>query len=388
MSQKTEGAISQQLKEHSSPVGSPHADSVFCPTNSVPEAAASDPYLESIAKTGAPLDFTPSLQYFSSFSSPSSALEVKTFFVPLARESAYLDSGGLHYPTPLPDQGILGQHQLELKPCPGWAAFATCENGHHFAKELLCGKEWCSVCGSEWSASHQRRFARWLPKANQLNKCGYLVITFPPRVRASLRNKKELSRIRSLIVHYLKRHEINRGLLRWHWFGSHGSQFHPHLNLLLDFGRFTKKFLKQLRLFIASLVGVPDLVQHYSYTDKIPIMIHHLKYITRATFTNLEWDPVLAEILKNFRNQTSFGIWKTPTVWGKHQNKMDFEHIIDLEHGKCPVCRTEGKEVSLKWSSKPLKIVHLRALTHAGLTLDLGAGYYQVLTNTVKSLSP
>ncbi|GAI73676.1 unnamed protein product, partial [marine sediment metagenome] len=55
----------------------------------------------------------------------------------------------------------------------GWFIAGECENGHRFAKELVCGKEWCSVCGEDGSTAHMRRFARWLPKAQQLEVMGY-----------------------------------------------------------------------------------------------------------------------------------------------------------------------------------------------------------------------
>ncbi|GAH29192.1 unnamed protein product, partial [marine sediment metagenome] len=63
--------------------------------------------------------------------------------------------------------------------CPGYWIQGSCENGHRYAKELYCGREWCPVCGEEWSATHQRRFSRWISKATQIRTMGYFVFTIP-----------------------------------------------------------------------------------------------------------------------------------------------------------------------------------------------------------------
>ncbi|GAI45337.1 unnamed protein product, partial [marine sediment metagenome] len=69
----------------------------------------------------------------------------------------------------------------------GWFIAGECQNGHRFAKELVCGKEWCEVCGEDGSVAHLRRFARWLPKVQQLGVMGYFVFTIPQELRSKYR---------------------------------------------------------------------------------------------------------------------------------------------------------------------------------------------------------
>jgi len=85
-------------------------------------------------------------------------------------------------------------HQLR-PPCRSWGHFGTCEQeGHEIAHELICNREWCdeSGCGGIDGAAHQRRKAKWYPKARQLQSIGRFVITLPPEVRGDYRTKAAL----------------------------------------------------------------------------------------------------------------------------------------------------------------------------------------------------
>ena len=105
--------------------------------------------------------------------------------------------------------------------CSKWAVIGQCAEGHTVAKEILCGREWCPVCGEEWSKAHQRRFARWLPKAQQIAKMGYFVIEWPDASRSKLKTKRELSDMGKLVKSYFVELGYKRGLRRWHWFGDY-----------------------------------------------------------------------------------------------------------------------------------------------------------------------
>ena len=149
--------------------------------------------------------------------------------------------------------------------CGGWAIVADCLSGvHHFAKRIFCGKEWCAVCGEDNSASHKRRQARLLPKAQQVRRLGYFVIEFPEwaryvgqggldpdldgkdRVVGWCYSKDDLRETANIIVDVLagkrrgRRGRVGgyfgRGLARWHWFGEKcPGKLNPHLNVLVDF---------------------------------------------------------------------------------------------------------------------------------------------------------
>jgi len=264
---------------------------------------------------------------------------------------------------PLPFEG----KQLEL-PCPGWAIVGECENGHGFAKELYCGREWCPVCGLNWSATHKRRFARWLPKARQIQGMAYLVITFPDPSRARLRDKQELSRVGKGVKVILQDRGIARGLRRWHWFGEQGGVWNPHLNILLEGGYRGRRWLRELRAEIASLVREKDIVIHYQFTRQPAKMVHWLKYITRATFLEKSWDQAMVHELYGFRNTWSWGKWEDSLAWDFDHGEGHFEAIESLENGLCPKCN-----LPLDWS-RPVARIWLDIWS----AKEIGAGYYEL----------
>jgi len=141
-----------------------------------------------------------------------------------------------------------------------------------YAKNILCGKEYCKDCGREGSPQHQKRFNRWMPKARALKQFGVLVITIPEEIRYKYLNKIRLSDFRTAIKNKLKRLGCERGLMRWHLFGDcvycegkscakcehtgAGSDFKPHLNIVIEKG-FIKdinnsELLNDLKNFVTS----------------------------------------------------------------------------------------------------------------------------------------
>jgi len=147
--------------------------------------------------------------------------------------------------------------------CGAWAVVSECSSGlHHFAKKLVCGKEWCEVCGQGNSAAHRRRQARILPKLQQVRQLGYFVIEFPDvyrnigaagfepdidggeRVEGWCYSKADLRDTTKTIVDVLagkrcgRRGRVGgyfgRGLARWHWFGD----------ICMHEKRITKKFVR------------------------------------------------------------------------------------------------------------------------------------------------
>ena len=257
--------------------------------------------------------------------------------------------------------------------CPGWVVVGECLNGHRFAKELYCGREWCPECGAKWSPVHQRRFARWLPKAQQVSSMGYLVVTFPVSARARLRTKKGLSRVGIAVRKVLQRRGIARGLRRWHWFGEGGQggpPYHPHLNVLVDGGYRGRAWLRGVRREIARLVGERDIVVHYQFSRKPGKMVFWLKYVTRATFLDQTWDEPMANELYNFRNTWSWGKWDGGLVWGEEPDQ-ELQAVAKLEDGLCPEC---GEPV--EWA-KPVAVAWLKVWQ----AKPIGGGYYRLDTS-------
>lgn len=314
---------------------------------------------------------------------------------------------------------ITGQNELYKTSCGYYFSQLDCSTGlHHFGKKLFDGQEWCPVCGKMDSPAHRRRIARCVSKVLQLKRAAYLVVEWPLSFRPGLRTKIALRYQLEAILEVLAGHHdrlglfggwYSRGILRWHWFnddrpGYPANVFNPHLNFLLDGWRLTKDELAFLKAQLKEATGCPDLIVRYSYTDKPGKIMHILRYITRATFTNRAWDNSFADELYNFRNMRSWGKWDDMPAWELAQAGAAGEDISGLEvAGKlhdhiCPdcgaplqskgfktklnrktgeqevVCDRKTGEPLLRYGSPPLPSVFLE-LAEA---VEIGAGYYRI----------
>lgn len=249
--------------------------------------------------------------------------------------------------------------------CGYWAITDTCENGHRFAKALGCGREWCPDCREDFE---KRRFARWLPKAQQIGVMGYLVITTPRGNRP--RSKDELRAVRRSIVRGLKRLGFERGLSRWHWFGDKSNEWYPHLNILLDCGYLPKDRLGQVKRMVARAFKTDMVVVNYRYSQKISQKVHWLKYIVRATFLDRSWDDPMADMLYRFNNSHCWGAWKGEAVWKLSDRQREMDAIAALEGGTCPYC---GAPVT--WHGGKDNLAEVAFLPYLGF-VEIGAGYW------------
>lgn len=210
-------------------------------------------------------------------------------------------------------------------------------NCKSYAKNILCGKEYCKDCGREGSPQHQKRFNRWLPKAKALNKFGVLVVTIPEQLRHKYHNKTKLSDFRTALKNKLKALGFDRGLMRWHLFGdcvycngkqcykcNHtgaGNIYKPHLNVVIDSG-FIKdihnsKILTELKKFITNywkriFNQKFENVINYHYSKRLSDRLHQIKYITRSTFRI--YDQETDETLHKYRLTTVWGTWKDKVI--------------------------------------------------------------------------
>ena len=115
--------------------------------------------------------------------------------------------------------------------CGEYAKVGVCKNGHQFIKVIYCGKEWCENCRE---IAHNRRIARWLPKAMTMQAFGYLIFTIPMEMRDFYQDRKNLSQLRSYLRRRLKQvYPEIKALCRWHWFGDNSYLYHPHLNVMI-----------------------------------------------------------------------------------------------------------------------------------------------------------
>lgn len=251
-----------------------------------------------------------------------------------------------------------------------WITLAECqkEPDKHFAKRIYCGKEWCPVCGQKRSRAHNRKIARVLPKAQQIESMGYFVIEFPDKYRKQVDiaySKKGLQGTTNKIVEVFagkrmgRKGRINplfkRGLIRWHWMGDKSNgKWNPHLNILVD-GEYIGD-LEPIKTKLREALDCPDLIVHYSYADEPGRKFQRVEYITRATFKNYDWNPYMAHQLYGFRNQRWWGKWNGPAVWHIDAEQEAALLAADaLECGHCPDCGGD-----LVWT-KPIHAGYLEA---------------------------
>jgi len=266
--------------------------------------------------------------------------------------------------------------------CGTRAVVAECSSGqHHFAKKLLCGREWCEVCGENNSAAHKRRQARLLPKLQQVRQLGYFVIEFPIAYRRVGKrgcnpdldggeyvtgwcySKSDLQDTTKTIVDVLagkrcgRRGRVGgyfgRGLGRWHWFGEKmPGKYNPHFNVLVDGRHLELELLENIKAELRAALNCPELIVHYSYFDKPGQIVQKARYVTRATFKNYRWDEYMASELWNFRNTRWWGNWKGEQAWALTEAEAEGEDVSGLEavsslqSGICPDC------------GQPLKVVY------------------------------
>jgi rRNA maturation protein Nop10 len=267
-----------------------------------------------------------------------------------------------------------------------WVTVAKCQNetDKYFAKRIYCGKEWCPVCGQKRSRAHNRRIARVLPKAMQIQDMGYFVCEFPDAYRKRVDmaySKAGLRASTNKIVDVLagkrgrggKRQGgyFSRGLIRWHYFGDKiEGKWNPHINVLVDSAFIEGERLEEIKAALREALDCPEMIIHYTFAKTPGEKFHHVSYITRATFLNYDWNPYMAEQLYNFRNSRWWGSWKGEAVWQADANETaDLLDAETLDGGHCPDCGGE-----LVWT-KPVNAAYL----YQWQAVEIGeTGFYRI----------
>jgi len=286
-------------------------------------------------------------------------------------------------------QGRLGGVQLDLEmPCPVIAVNGVCEEGHHYAKECICNREWCREsegrCGGDGGAAHQRRKARWLPKARKIGGMGHYVFTLPDEVRTDYRTQEALGELGTAAKRLLQRHGYKRGLRRWHLFGEdhpgHGLQgdglpnYNPHLEVITDGGWVREKELKAIKRSWANVLNVPferiNVYYQYVQPGDTRRKLHRVGYALRPTFTDSRWDEELAYEVIGFHNAQTWGSkadWDGPDLWEVPEGESDGSGQVEaLEEGRCPIDGTP-----IKWGG----LINIRNLREP-FWQPVGAGYW------------
>ncbi len=282
-----------------------------------------------------------------------------------------------------------GMKVVELPPPKSCALIVKGECpkcGTNVAKIIYCGREWCLVCGQPWSVVHQRKFARLLPKAMELRTMGFFVIEFPDRYRKIpgwTYSKMGLRKAGDRIVSVLAGNRTGRGarvggyfprgFMRWHWFGDvKAGKYNPHNNVIVEAGFLPPEKIEAIKSDLSRALLCPDLIVNYSYRQAEPEMVHTVKYITRSTFRDEQWDGYMAKQIHGFRNIRSWGKWSGVPVWDCEGSAF-YLAIEKLERGLCPDCGGH-----LNWGKKALSLHYLRGWQDMGLTTPLGGGYFKL----------
>ncbi|GAI61291.1 unnamed protein product [marine sediment metagenome] len=166
-----------------------------------------------------------------------------------------------------------------------------------------------------------------------------------------------------------------RGLTFIHDFGERSTKYAFHLNVLVDGRYIPDDELVELDAKLRRLIYPRSvirkwgdkLVVHYSYRKSRAEMMHTLKYCTKATFTDIEWDEALASNLHGAHYSSWWGRWDESPKWQLDQGDRDLEALSMVEQGKHPV---SGKPI--KWNKHPVPFASIEK----DIVADLGNGVY------------
>ncbi|MHB0929262.1 MAG: hypothetical protein ACYC3W_10265, partial [Candidatus Nanopelagicales bacterium] len=260
---------------------------------------------------------------------------------------------------------------------------------------------------------HLRRFARLLPRAQQIEDMGYFVVQFQKKDRSRFRSTESLRAAARAVVSVLRSYGFSRGLRRWDFFGDprcpacrrpmrwdeeagqwrcrrHGvvaldaaatGGWNPHLNVVVD-GRYLRQdVLSRVKADLAAALGVDMVVVNYQYVagdsdGAVAKMVHRVRYIAKPTFLRVDWDLDMAEELRGFRNTSYWGRWDRDAVWaladgavedaGKNL-EVSLSQLVALASGVCPY---DGQ--AIRWQSA----VELWQRSAGLLWRELGGGYW------------
>ncbi|MBA7712278.1 hypothetical protein ES703_121250 [subsurface metagenome] len=264
--------------------------------------------------------------------------------------------------------------KLFSKKCGLWALLGQCENGHRFAKRLYCGKQWCEECREP---THNRKIARVLPRAQQMKPVGYWVVRPPNQLQPLLKSRLARRRFVKRIKDAFRAIGYARGLTFIHDFGEQSTKYAFHLNVLVDGGWLEPQDLDELKRKLRRLIYSKRVVDrwgdkldiNYHYRNTRAEIIHTLKYCTKATFLDIEWDEPLASNLHGERYCGWWGRWDEPAKWQLPESARKLQSLVSLEQGKCPQCGSP-----IQWNKRVVPLVLV--LAEGGT--EITAGYYEL----------
>jgi len=307
----------------------------------------------------------------------------KNSVAPLLSSPCYVQSSlaqGYAKNSDIPQEQSFSNEKSNLF-CGSWAVMKSCEDGHVLvAQSIDCRKEWCDNPGCR-RRTHQTRINSWEKKAKKIKVMGYLEISFHPYDRP--RTRGAWRKIRRQIIRGLKLRGFDRGLSGWHWFGTpkkgESPVFHPHPNFLIDSGYIGKGELASIKKMILEVTGLKKVYVYYHYSTKEWKKKHWIRYVTRATFLDRNWDGAMADELEGFRewdeekgdfkrrsqfkNFISWGNWddedylpqdldslngKAKAFFEGSGSEIKLGYVAKIEKGICPECGKKLKAVGIR----------------------------------------
>ncbi|MBA7541257.1 hypothetical protein ES705_33564 [subsurface metagenome] len=274
------------------------------------------------------------------------------------------------------DKPLKKREQSLLPPfftrCGRWAIIAIDEELNRISKRLFCGKQWCEVCRD---IIHRRKIARCLPRVQQFETMGYWVIRPPWELMPLLRTKKRRSRFVKKVKDAFRAIEYKRGLTFIHDFGERSIKYAFHLNVLVDGRYIPDEQLDELKRKLRRMIYPRSVIRkwgdkldiNYHYRKSPAEIMHALKYCTKATFTDIEWDEELASNLHGAHYSSWWGKWDESLKWQLDVSDKELQSLSMIEQGKHPV---SGKPI--RWDKRPVPF----ASVEKDIIADLGGGYY------------
>lgn len=295
----------------------------------------------------------------------------------------------------------------EADNCGRWGMLKECEQGHKIIKRLVCGREWCPVCGQDDSEHHKRRIARLIDRVFSMDSVGYFVFEVPLAWRGYFEDVGMLRAASLYLSRMLGREGFPKAVRRWHYFGKpvfitgdndfigedkklELGKYHPHLNCLCLGGHIGKKKLRRIRRLWSNWLKVNcgqkwrrTAPVWYHYARSAGKKWHWVRYITRPTFKALtDGNRHIAADLFSFNNTSWWGVFSDADrargrarfeAWLETLPERKKEAAVDVaahdayESGLCPVC---GAETAL--------VEGVVKVADYDIVIDYGGGLYHV----------
>lgn len=275
-----------------------------------------------------------------------------------------------------------------------------CLAEHRYAKQIFCGRQYCTRCGEEESVIHQRRYSRSWDRLMWAPALGEVVLTVPEELRDNFESADMLGKLHRLgwtCVRETLGQELNidGGMTTVHLFGDKSDKFHPHVNIIfplcsdeaLTVSRETLEALRDkwydmLEELTGKTISLTDDGRerknaYYGFKITEAQKAHLVKYMLRPTvgaerflrldddlkefvvtslvgFHNVRWYGKLAN--RNFKKYKEDYLENTPFHQEFVVKKQERDKFRDFKY--CPICHGRLKVHKHKGKVEILENIH------------------------------